>query len=264
MTDASNKLIDGVVDIAQKAGRAIMEVYESGDFDVETKDDNSPLTRADTAADKVIAEGLRALTPDVPILSEESASVDYKERKEWVQFWLVDPLDGTKEFIKKTDEFTVNIALIEQGVPSFGVVVAPALGVTYYGFTGGGSFKIDSSGNKKKIKVTTRDQAHKPRVVASVSHKGPILDTFLAQLGDHEIVNMGSSLKFCLVAEGSADIYPRLSPTMEWDTAAAQAVVECAGGDVVDLDGARLIYNKPDLHNPFFMVCSNAPTSGEA
>lgn len=256
-------MIDNVIDIALKAGRAIMEIYESGDFDVEIKDDNSPLTRADKAADSVINEGLKTLTPDVPILSEESASVAYSERSQWNQFWLVDPLDGTKEFIKKTNEFTVNIALIENGKPVMGVVVAPVLGTTYYGVVGEGAFKIDSSG-KKKITVTTRDRAHKPRVVASVSHKGPILETFLAQLGPHEIVNMGSSLKFCLVAEGSADIYPRLSPTMEWDTAAAQAVVECAGGDVVDLDGERLIYNKPDLHNPFFMVCSNAPTSGEA
>ncbi len=256
-------MIENVVDIAIKAGSAIMEVYESGDFDVEIKDDNSPLTRADKAADLVIAEALKALTPEIPILSEESAQVGFGERSLWERFWLVDPLDGTKEFIKKTNEFTVNIALIEKGAPVMGVVVAPALGLSYYGSKGEGAFKKDASG-AHKIRVAPGGKDAPPRVVASKSHKGPILETFLTQLGTHKLVSMGSSLKFCLIAEGKADVYPRLSPTMEWDTAAAQAVVEAAGGTVMDLDGFRLRYNKEDLHNPFFMVSAKESAGGHA
>lgn len=258
-----NQLLDSVVEIAIKAGLAIMEVYESGDFDIEIKDDNSPLTRADIAADKVIRDGLKALTPEIPILSEESAQVSFAKRSLWERFWLVDPLDGTKEFIKKTNEFTVNIALIEKGAPVMGVVNAPALKLTYYGLKGEGAFKRDASG-AARIKVAPGGKDQPPRVVASKSHKGPILETFLTQLGTHELVSMGSSLKFCLIAEGKADVYPRLSPTMEWDTAAAQAVVECAGGTVMDLDGFRLRYNKEDLHNPFFMVSAKKSVGGRA
>ncbi len=260
---ASDKLMDSVVEIAIEAGKAIMEVYESGDFDVETKDDDSPLTRADTASDKVISAGLTELTPDIPILSEESAEVAFATRSLWERFWLIDPLDGTKEFIKKTNEFTVNIALIDKGAPVMGVVGAPALGVTYYASKDDGAFKRDASGTSE-IKVAPGGKDAPPRVVASKSHKGPILETFLTQMGTHELVSMGSSLKFCLIAEGKADVYPRLSPTMEWDTAAAQAVVECAGGEVMDLDGFRLRYNKEDLHNPFFMVSAKKSATGHA
>ncbi len=232
-----------------------MKVYEGGEFDVSYKgreEEQSPLTRADTEAHHIIVEGLHRISPGLPVLSEESQEVPYSRRKGWKSFWLVDPLDGTKEFIKKTGEFTVNIALIDGDRPVLGVVHAPAAGVTYSASEGMGAFKAEGAG-RERIRVSDY-RGHRLRVVASVSHRSPELEAFIKRLGDCECLSMGSSLKLCLVAEGRADLYPRLGPTMEWDTAAAQCVVECAGGSVIDLDGRPLGYNKPDLHNPFFMV----------
>lgn len=239
-------------DIARDAGRRILDVYERG-FTVEQKEDRSPLTEADRAAHEIICARLETLTPDVPVLSEESAKVDYEKRADWKRFWLVDPLDGTKEFINRNGEFTVNIALIEGHRPVLGVVYVPVTGLTYYAAAGHGAFKQKGECEVQAIK-TRRFNGGKPIVVASRSHAGPETEAFLKNLGEHDVVSMGSAIKLCLVAEGTADVYPRLGPTMEWDTAAAQCVVEAAGGRVTDLKRQPLAYNKPSLLNPFFMV----------
>ncbi|MBT8441322.1 MAG: 3'(2'),5'-bisphosphate nucleotidase CysQ, partial [Gammaproteobacteria bacterium] len=192
--------------------------------------------------------------PDIPIWSEESATISFGTRSLWSEFWLVDPLDGTKEFIKRNGEFTVNIALIRDNRPVLGVVHVPVHDRDYYGFEGGGSFLAEKDGYPAPISVHKPASAPK-RVVGSRSHRGSSLESYLANLGEHIMVPMGSSLKLCLVAAGDADVYPRLGPTSEWDTAAAQAVVENAGGRVVDLDNERLMYNtKADPLNPFFIV----------
>lgn len=252
------ELLNNIVDIAKQAGDAIMTVYHSDDFNVELKNDNSPLTKADIAANDVIVAALEQLTPDIPILSEESAKVPYEERKAWSTFWLVDPLDGTKEFIKRNGEFTVNIALIKDGQPVLGVVVAPVLQRSYFAAKGVGAFK--QQGNEPAKQIQTADhQGQQLKVVASRSHAGPDLQGFLDNLGDHDVVSMGSSLKLCLIAEGAAHLYPRLGPTMEWDTAAADAIVRIAGGQVTKLDKTPLQYNKPDLLNPYFMVATATP-----
>jgi 3'(2'), 5'-bisphosphate nucleotidase len=242
-----------VLAIASIAGREILEIYDT-EFEVESKDDQSPLTAADLAAHRVIVEGLAALTPSWPILSEESDEIPVSERQAWERYWLVDPLDGTREFVKRNGEFTVNIALIEDGVPVLGVVHVPVTDVSYYGADGLGAFKRIADGEATPMKVTER--APRPmRVVGSRSHRGDSLNAFLDKLGEFEMLAMGSSLKLCLVAEGEADVYPRLGPTSEWDTAAADAVVRSAGGKVVQMDGAPLAYNKPDtILNPYFVV----------
>jgi 3'(2'), 5'-bisphosphate nucleotidase len=252
-------LLPEVVAIARRAGSRILDVYNSPSFDVSQKDDDSPLTAADLASHKAIVEGLSELTPEIPILSEESSSTEYEARRSWETLWVVDPLDGTKEFIKRNGEFTVNIALVHDHRPILGVVHVPALGVDYFGADGLGAFKVEG-GENRSIHVTA--QASSPvRVVGSRSHRGPLLDQYLEKLGPHEIVSMGSSLKFCIVAEGGADVYPRLGPTSEWDTAAAQAVVEAAGGQVVDTEGRPLRYNARDeLLNPYFLVYGDRQT----
>jgi 3'(2'), 5'-bisphosphate nucleotidase len=244
--------------IAVEAGRRILDVYER-EFTVTQKDDRSPLTEADRVSHELIAARLTRLTPDIPVLSEESASVDYAERAKWTRFWLVDPLDGTKEFISRNGEFTVNIALIEAGRPVLGVVYVPVLGVTYFACRGGGARK-QKSGEKPQVVRARALAGGKPIVVASRSHAGPETAAFLHAIGEHDVVSMGSSLKFCLVAEGTADVYPRLGPTMEWDTAAAQCVVEEAGGRVLDTRGAPLAYNKSSLRNPWFVVTGAGET----
>lgn len=245
------KLIEPIVALSIEAGHAILEVY-STDFDVQEKDDASPLTQADMASHRCIDAGLRSLTPDVPVISEESGLPEFEERRAWDRYWLIDPLDGTREFVNRNDEFTVNIALIEGGRPVFGVVHVPVSGVTYLGCEGYGAEKRD--GGTEKIQVAIESDSP-VRVVGSRSHRGASLDAFLENLGEFEMHPMGSSLKFCHVAEGAADIYPRLGLTSEWDTAAAQAVVEQAGGQVLKLDGSPLGYNsKAAILNPFFLV----------
>lgn len=251
------QLLDSVIQIAHRAGGAILEVYESPDFNVELKGDDSPLTRADIAANKLIVEGLTELTPDIPVLSEESKQVPFADRRDWSTYWLVDPLDGTKEFIKRNGEFTVNIALVSNGSPVLGVVYAPVLHRTYYAANGVGAFVQEGQGEAEPIKAAAYEGTP-IKIVASRSHAGPDLQGFLDSVGDYDVVSMGSSLKLCLVAEGAAHLYPRLGPTMEWDTAAAHAVVNEAGGSVTDLEGTPLRYNKEDLLNPYFMV-SGAP-----
>lgn len=247
------QFIEPVVEMAIESGDAILEVYAT-DFDVQEKDDSSPLTQADMASNRRIEQGLRALTPNIPVLSEESALPAFAERSQWETYWLVDPLDGTKEFVNRNGEFTVNIALIEKNRPVFGVVHIPVHNKTYFGCAGYGAELRDAGAESRKIRVAEKS-AEPVRVVGSRSHGGSSLDEFLENLGEYEMHPMGSSLKFCLIAEGAADIYPRLGPTSEWDTAAAQAVVEQAGGSVVTLDGKPLSYNcKSDILNPHFLV----------
>lgn len=250
------ELVEKINAIAKAAGDAIMLVYQR-DFEVVDKSDSSPLTEADLAAHKIICAELAALSVDYPILSEESAKIAWDERKKWSTYWLVDPLDGTKEFIKKNGEFTVNIALVENGIPVLGVVYSPALETLYYGVQGEGAFKAVKGQAAEPIQpVTAVDGAWK--IVGSRSHGSEQMQSFLAKVGEHEMVPMGSSLKICLVAEGVADLYPRLGPTSEWDTAAAHAVVLAAGGLVTDCEGLALKYNqKESLLNPFFLVAPN-------
>jgi 3'(2'), 5'-bisphosphate nucleotidase len=246
-------LIQPVTDIAVRAGQKILEIYET-DFEIETKDDASPLTSADKASHNAIVAALEELTPDIPILSEESDSITWEERSQWPEYWLIDPLDGTKEFIKKNGEFTVNIALIQGHQAVLGVVHVPVKNRSFYGHQNGGAFERTPEGETQSISVTV--PAESPvRVVGSRSHRGELVDAYLEKLGDHVMVSMGSSLKLCLVATGEADVYPRLGLTSEWDTAAAQAVVECAGGKVVQTSGEPLMYNaKEDILNPHFLV----------
>ena len=246
-------VIEPVVGLAQEAGRAILEVY-STDFDVESKADESPLTQADLAAHHRIVAGLNSLTPKVPIISEEAGLPDFDERRSWDCYWLIDPLDGTKEFVNRNGEFTVNIALIRDNRPVLGVVHVPVRNKTYIGCEGVGAKRLGPDQAAEAIHVATTSSTP-VRVVGSRSHRGASLDAYLGRLGEHDIVPMGSSLKFCIVAEGGADLYPRLGPTSEWDTAAAQAVVEQAGGSVVTLDGQPMTYNaKSDILNPHFFV----------
>jgi len=239
--------------LAKQAGEKILEIYNT-DFSVKEKEDDSPLTAADMASHRAIVAGLQALTPDVPVLSEEAAKIPFAERSRWHTYWLIDPLDGTKEFIKRNGEFTVNIALVQDGVPVLGVVHVPVSGVTYAACQGGGAVKAVPGQGEQPIRV--RQLPDGPvAVVGSRSHRGDSLNSFLDKLGEHEIVSMGSSLKICLVAEGAADVYPRLGPTSEWDTAAAHCVVEQAGGSLTDLEMKPLRYNTKDsLLNPFFLV----------
>jgi 3'(2'), 5'-bisphosphate nucleotidase len=240
--------------LVDAACAAILEVYAGG-HEVEYKADDSPITRADRAAHDILSDGLRRLTPEVPVLSEESAAgQDYEVRRHWREFWLVDPLDGTREFIQRNGEFTVNVALVRGHRAVLGVVAAPVLQLTYYGADGLGAFVQQGAAGPRPIHV--RQPAAEPLViVGSRSHRGDSLDSLLARIGPHEMQPMGSSLKFCLVAEGKADFYPRLGPTSEWDTAAAQAVVEAAGGGVTTLDGTPLRYNeRTTLLNPHFLA----------
>ena len=248
-----SELIEPVIEIAAQAGKQIMQIYTS-DYEIETKQDESPLTAADRASHHCIVNALSELTPDIPILSEEAASIEWAERSQWAEYWLIDPLDGTKEFIKRNGEFTVNIALIRGHQAVLGVVYVPATQRWFYGFVNGGAFEREVAGATSAIQVT--DESEAPvRVVGSRSHRGASLDAYLDRLGDHVMVPMGSSLKLCLVANGTADVYPRLGPTSEWDTAAAQAVVEAAGGAVIQTDGQPLLYNaKADILNPEFIV----------
>ncbi len=248
--------MDKLIEIAVRAGEAILKIYET-DFSVYEKSDLSPLTEADLAAHNVITNSLLELTPEIPILSEESANIPYSLRQTWERYWLIDPLDGTKEFVKRNGEFTVNIALIENGRPILGVIYVPVSKITYYGSRDNGAFKKLPDSTAESISVA-RKHGSPIRVAGSRSHGGESLKRYLENLGEYEIISMGSSLKSCLVAEGKADIYPRLGPTSEWDTGAAQAIVEAAGGRITDTTMQTLSYNKKEsLLNPDFFVFGN-------
>ncbi len=238
--------------IARQAGESILAIYEQG-FEVLEKDDRSPLTEADMAAHRLIVSALKELTPSLPVLSEESEQIPYAVRAGWRTYWLVDPLDGTREFVKRNGEFTVNIALIHDNEPVLGVVHAPVLGVCYQAARGLGAQRLTAEGEPEALRISRRRT--RPVVAGSRSHGTERMADFLAGLGEHEYLSMGSSLKFCLVAEGRADIYPRLGPTSEWDTAAAQCIVTEAGGLVLDLQGHPLRCNTGEsLLNPEFIV----------
>lgn len=254
MITVNNKLLDDVIKLSIEAGHEIMKVYDT-DFNVDQKSDSSPITAADMAAHHVIVDGLKLLTPNTPVLSEESANIPFEERTQWNQYWLVDPLDGTREFVKRNGEFTVNIALIENHESILGVIYAPVTGALYYAARGAGAYKKTAEdGVPERIQSRKKPVQH-TIVAGSRSHRGDSLVNFLRQIGDFEIIPMGSSLKSCLVAEGRADIYPRLGPTSEWDTAAAQCIVEEAGGRLVQTNMQELRYNtKESLLNPHFLV----------
>ena len=251
-------ILDQLILTAKDAGDAIMEVYNSDDFDVQIKGDDSPLTRADLAAHKVITAQLQSHFPDIPCLSEESEGITFEERKHWPYCFIIDPLDGTKEFIARNDEFTVNIALILGGKSKVGVIYAPVLKTIYSAAEGIGAFKQIEGESNQSIQVRElpkKDGHNHFNVVASRRHGLDKVETLCQNFNSFELVSRGSSLKMCLVAEGSADLYPRLALTSEWDTAAAQAIVEQAGGRLVQLDFSEMTYNqKENILNPFFLV----------
>ncbi len=262
MPDFSH-LLQSCIDISHSAGRQILEIYQR-DFTIYEKSDQSPLTEADLAAHKVIVSGLEKLA-GYPVLSEESCDISWQSRKSWQTYWLVDPLDGTKEFIKKNGEFTVNIALIHEGKPVLGVVFAPVLQTTYYGVSSAGAYKIENDGQPVAIQPMQVDPEKTIKVVGSRSHQSPDIVAYLDSLqAKTELVAMGSSLKLCLVAEGKAHLYPRLGPTSEWDTGAAHAVAIAAGAKVTVMvpteqgyqdSGDPLTYNqKESVLNPYFLV----------
>ena len=259
MKDSPCSYLESVADIACRAGEVILEIYQQ-DFDIAHKDDGSPLTQADMAAHNLIRDALLQLTPELPLLSEESRDIAWQERSTWNSYWLVDPLDGTKEFVNRNGEFTVNIALISESRPVLGAVYAPVHDILYTGCEGVGATRVEKDGPSRNISVR-HFSGENPTVVASRSHRGEDLEQAINRInaihGEATILSMGSSFKLCLVAEGKADIYPRLGLTSEWDTAAAHAVVSAAGGKVVDLEGNELQYNKENLLNPWFVVCDD-------
>ena len=241
--------------IVARAGAAIMRIY-GGDFSVQHKADDSPLTQADLESQRIIIEGLERLTPGIPILSEEFAQASWEERRRWDELWVVDPLDGTREFVKRNGEFTVNIALVRGHAPLLGIVAAPALGLSYWGAANLGAYSRHHAGPQVRIQTVAPQPPW--RVVGSRSHASGETAAFLARLGPHVLSGIGSSLKFCLIAEGKADLYPRFGPTSEWDTAAGQAVLEAAGGHVTRLDGRQLRYNcRESLINGDFVAFSD-------
>ena len=250
MTD---DVVEKIILIAKDAGNSIMDVYGT-DFEVQLKDDQSPVTKADKNAHVLIENGLKKIDESIPILSEEGKNIQYDDRKEWRRFWLVDPLDGTKDFIKKNDEFTVNIALIEGQSPVFGVVYAPATKLLYWGGEICGTWKQESNSPAQKINVNT--EFHGTIMIASSrSHPSPKMKDFLLQFEKYELTPMGSSLKICLVSDGTVHIYPRLGPTMEWDTAASHAILKYAGGEMMQAGKNKTLkYNKKDLLNPEFIA----------
>lgn len=263
MTPDQSKQLDAVVRIAKLAGEEILKVYHrDGDIDVQSKSDESPLTEADTRANSVIVSELQRLTPDIPVLSEESDILPWEVRSQWPEYWLIDPLDGTKEFINRNDEFTVNIALVRAGEPVIGVVHAPVFARTWSGMRGQGAWRQEGADVPQTIhcsKMPAEIDNCAVVVVASRRHGTEqlqgMLDTLATRFKEVELVSMGSSLKICIVAEGGADIYPRLAPTSEWDTAAAQAILCAAGGAICTLDFQPLRYNsKEELLNPSFIV----------
>ena len=249
---ALDKVLEDLIDISRKAGSEILDVYKDS-FEITLKEDLSPLTDADRRANTVITSMLESLYPEIPILSEEGKEISYSERSDWDLFWLVDPLDGTKEFVKRNGEFTVNIALIKEGLPIAGIVYAPTKETYWYGAEGLGSYKM--SENFPRVRISVEDNINPPiRIVSSRSHPSPKLESYLNRFDNHEIVNMGSSLKICLVADSSVHIYPRLGPTMEWDSGAGHAVLKFAGGELINRETMEeLVYNKEILKNPDFI-----------
>ena len=249
----NKQLIISTIEIAKEAGEAISQIYNS-DFDYQIKKDLSPITAADRLSHKIITERLKILTPEIPILSEENCDIPFKVRTQWADYWLVDPLDGTKEFINNNGEFTVNIALISNNTPILGIIHIPITHETYWGSKNKGSFYLNENDDVVSISVSNNHQ-NPIRIVASRSHPSEMLNDLLEKIIDYEIIKVGSSIKFCHIASGQADCYPRFGPTSEWDTAAGEAIVSSAGGHVVAASGNSMKYNvKEEYLNPNFIV----------
>lgn len=260
MNESAAVSIEPIVAVARAAGSVILDVYER-EYEIIEKADGSPVTTADHRAHDLIVEQLKILTPDIPIVSEESDDLDDPARFQSSRVWLVDPLDGTKEFISRNGEFTVNIGLAEDGRPTLGVVYSPYLRACYFAAEGQGAWRQLGDSAPEKITVARYDPA-RPRMVASRSHSGEAVDAFREALAvssghDPEIVSMGSALKVCVLAQGDADVYPRLAPTSEWDTCASHCVLNEAGGQLLDCDGDELQYNKEDILNPWFVAVAD-------
>jgi len=246
-------LCQNAVSIARIAGQKILDIYDSK-YTIEHKQDNTPLTTADLAADKIIRKALHELTPEIPILTEESETIAFETRKQWQRYWLVDPLDGTREFIKRNGEFTVNIALVENHKSILGVINAPVLQTDYFAWHKGGAFKKNAEQGIHKIS-TRKTDINNLIIAGSRSHANDKLKSFYEKLGEFTLLSVGSSLKSCMVAEGTVDLYPRLGLTSEWDTAAAHCIVNEAGGQITQTDANALLYNTKDsLLNPYFFV----------
>lgn len=250
--------INQILEIAENAGKATLEIYDR-EFTIEEKEDRSPVTEADKKSNEIIITALSDIYPDIPFISEETKQTPFAERKDWKYYWLIDPLDGTKEFIKKNGEFTINIALIKDQIPILGVIYVPVKDIFYYAQKGKGSFKIEKGASAQPIQASQQTTQEKLVVVGSRSHGSETLNAFIeekkAEYNEVELISSGSSLKFCLVAEGKADIYPRTGPTHEWDTAAGHAIVLESGKSVYDFEsGDPLVYNKENLLNGWFIV----------
>jgi 3'(2'), 5'-bisphosphate nucleotidase len=251
--DQLQQWLTPTIQLTEAAGRRILQIYASA-FEVQQKTDKSPLTEADMASHEIISRGLHQLTPTIPVLSEESKYIDFAERQSWPTYWLIDPLDGTREFVKRNGEFAVNVALVHKHKVVLGIVYAPALNVLYYARRNGGAYKRQDQQAPQRIQ-TRRLGSGPIRIAGSRSHSSKLMEQYVARLGEHEWVSMGSSVKACLVAEGAVDVYPRFGPTSEWDTAAPQCIVEEAGGAVTDTEMQPLQYNtKAALTNPFFFA----------
>jgi len=252
-------LIDQIIEISKEAGKAILEIYNTN-FDYQIKEDLSPLTKADTLSHNIICQRLKILTPDIPILSEENSDIPFNIKSLWKQYWLVDPLDGTKEFIKRNGEFTVNIALINNNEPVFGVIYIPIDNRLFWGSKIHGAYEIKNGKNQIKIHASTKNIK---KIAVSRSHGNKEINNLLEKLDTYTIVNIGSSLKFCLIANGEINIYPRLGPTSQWDTAAGEAILKSAGGSVIDLELRNIVYNKENLLNPNFIATNDLDTAKE-
>jgi len=258
----SQRQIEEIISLVQKANQKILEIYNFSKIDISIKEDNSPITKADKVSHDLLTTELKKLYPDIPILSEEGEDISYQERKNWEYFWLIDPLDGTKEFILKNGEFTVNIALIHKNSPVFGIVSIPVKEWIYFSQKSKGAFKINKDKKAKKIQARNNPKG-KIIVVRSRSHSDKKEQNIIEHLGGHEVVYAGSSIKFCYVAEGLADIYIRTGSTMEWDTGAGQCITECAGAKTFTLDGKPFLYNKQSLLNSGLVCTANNEISNK-
>ncbi len=264
MERSEKQLVEGVIEACRQASGAILEIYDGDEFEVERKDDASPLTAADMASHRTLVSALEAMTPEIPILSEESSAADLDDRRKWKRLWVVDPLDGTREFIKRNGEFTINVALVEDSRPVLGVIAVPVTGLAYSGIVGVGAARWSNWRDAEPIE-TRRPCPARPVVLGSRSHANPRTQAYFEMLDTHEQISRGSALKFCAVAAGEADFYPRLGPTSEWDTAAGEAIVIAAGGRVWLPDGQPLRYNvRSTTLNGDFLVAGDPEASWPA
>lgn len=256
--DTIESYLESIISASRDAGDAIMKIYDQDDRGIETKGDDSPLTRADLAANKILCDILEDIAPEIPIISEENKNLTYMDRAGWEYCWIVDPLDGTKEFIKKNGEFTTNVALVHRGEPVLGVIFAPALDEMYWASEGNGAFmELDGEVTEMVVADYLSSDKHL-KLVCSRSHLNEDTQAVVDQYDEPELVASGSSLKFMMIAKGEAHVYPRMAPTMEWDTCAAQAILQEAGGHVIEAEtGEPMHYNKENLLNPYFIALGN-------